>query len=380
MKTEEYTKDILPHISYNTVLNQIQDGVFITDTDRRIVYWNQGAEDLTGKNEADVRNKLCCEVNSLCKTDSRGTALCGNNCPLLKAIKYDSSGVYPHIVFVNTKWGIDLPVSISFGPIHNAENVIVGGIVVFRDMRDEYRQRKLAGEIQKKMITLGNIRRNGLFIETLYKPSDEIGGDFIEAFFLDDKCLVATVADATGHGISASLFTVIYKTLLHSSFSNLHDPAEILKSVNEGFLNTTRMEGYYLTATMINLNPFSLRGKLSSAGHPPGLIFTKTDKGYRLKEELRIKSIMIGVDENSNFQEIDFSLNKGDFLLLTSDGIIESECTDDHPFGIEGIEAFFYNYQGNDYLNDLMERVKSLSKYTELLDDVSLIRITPVDD
>lgn len=378
MNETEYNDDVLPHISFDKILNQIQDGVFITDMNRHIVYWNQGAEDLTGLNSKELLYKPCYNEHSVCKTDHRGAFLCSNNCPLKKAIEKNTSGVYPHLVFLNTKWGIDLPVSISVGPIHDKENKIVGGIVVFRDMRDEYRQRQLASEIQKKMITLGSMKRNGLFIDTLYKPSDEIGGDFIEAFFLDDKTLVATVADATGHGISASLFTVIYKTLLHSSFANLHDPAEVLKSVNQGFLKTTRIDGYYLTATMINLNPHSLRGKLSSAGHPPGLIFAKTGRGYRLKEELKLKSIMIGVEENSTFQEIDFSLNEGEFLLLASDGITEAECEDDTQFGIEGIEEFFSNYQGGDYLNDLIRHVSRSSKYVELLDDVSLIKISPL--
>ena len=59
---------------------------------------------------------------------------------------------------------------------------------------------------------------------------------------------------------------------------------------------------------------------------------------------------MIGVEENVHYQEMDFHLNKGDFLLLTSDGLLEAECTGDIPFGIKGIEEFladavvvFYN-------------------------------------
>lgn len=380
MSEDEIPKDILPHISYDKILNQIQDGVFITDVSRNIVFWNQGAEALTGISQDEVLARPCFASNGICKTDHKGTYLCDNNCPLLKAIDKESSGVYPHIIFFNTKWGIDLPVSMSVGPIHNLDEEVVGGIAVFRDMRDEYRQRQLAGEIQKKMITLGSIRRNGFLIDTLYKPSDEIGGDFIEAFFLDDKTLVATVADATGHGISASLFTVIYKTLLHSSFASLHDPGEVLKCVNAGFLKTTRIDGYYITATMVNLNPYTLRGKLSSAGHPPGLIFSKTSQGYRLKEELKLRSTMIGVEEDSTFQEIDFSLKPGEFLLLTSDGLIEAECQNDRLFGVEGIEAFFYHYRGSDFLNDLLNNVSSRSKYVELLDDVSLIKISPVED
>lgn len=372
---------ILPHISYHKILDQIKDGIFITDTERKIVYWNQGAEDLTGFKSDEVLGEYCYDFKGLCNTDQKGLYLCDlGTCPLEKALTTNTSGVYPHIVFIEKKDGSELPASISVGPIHDRTGKIVGGICVFRDMCDEYRQMKLAGEIQKKMITLGKIRKNGVSIETFYDPVEEIGGDFMEAFFLDDKSLVATIADATGHGISASLFTVIYKTLLHSSFSQLHDPSEVLHNVNSGFINTSQVEGYYLTASLIIFDPITRRGKLASAGHPPGFIFKKNEKGYVLKQILTLHSVMIGVEENAHYQEIEFQLEKGEFLLLSSDGLLEAECLDNKSFGIEGIKEFLADYSGYDVLNDMVKFLYEKSKYVELLDDVSMIKIEPIED
>ncbi len=372
---------ILPHISYEKILNQIKDGIFITDLERKIVFWNSGAEELTGITAEEMISKHCFDVGSLCNRDQRGRKLCNpETCPIKRAMDSNLSGIYPHIVFMNTKWGQELPVSINIGPIHDLSGKVAGGVCVFRDMRDEYRQRKLAGEIQKKMITMGKIRKNGLAIETYYKPVDEIGGDFLEAFFLDDKSLIATIADATGHGISASLFTVIYKTLLHSSFSSFHNPADVLYHVNQGFLQTTQIDGYYLTATMINFNPITMRGKLASAGHPPALIFRRTDTGYELRKEFTIRSVMIGVEDNIRYQEIDFYLEPNDMLLLSSDGLSESMCEDGRQFGVKGIAAFLSTYRGYDLLSDLMAHVLEKSKFTELADDVSIIRIEPAED
>ena len=381
MKKQIDDKMILPHISYHKILDQIKDGIFITDTERKIVYWNQGAEELTGFKTDEIVGEYCYDFKGLCNTDQKGLYLCElGMCPLERALLTNTSGIYPHLVFMEKKDSSELPVSINVGPIHDINGDVVGGICVFRDMCDEYRQMKLAGEIQKKMITLGKIRKNGLSIETFYNPVEEIGGDFMEAFFLDDKSLVATVADATGHGISASLFTVIYKTLLHSSFSQLHEPAEVLHNVNHGFLQTTQIEGYYLTASLIIFNPVTRRGKLASAGHPPGLIFKRSGKGYTLKRVLNIRSIMIGVNDNVTYQEIDFQIEKGEFLLLSSDGLVEAECIGDKPFGIKGIEEFLAHYHGYDVLNDMMKFLYEKSKYVELLDDVSMIKIEPVED
>jgi len=370
---------ILPNISYHKILDQIKDGIFITDIYKKIVYWNQGAEELTGFKSNEILGRYCYDIGNLCKMDHVGNTLCGPEiCPLERALASGTSGVYPHIVFIETKNGSELPISINVGPIHDINGKTVGGICVFRDMREEFRQMVLASEIQKKMITLGKIRKNGLSVETMYKPANEIGGDFLEAFFLDNKNLVATIADATGHGISASLFTMIYKTLLHASFAHLDDPAEVLKEVNYVFLQTTQIEGYYITANIVIINPNTLIGKLSSAGHPPALIFNKTETGYKLRRELNIRSIMIGVDENINFQEIEFQLEKDDLLLLSSDGLLEAECIGETLFKKEGIEEFLADYTGYNMLNDLMVHMNKKSKYVELIDDVSLIKIEPI--
>jgi sigma-B regulation protein RsbU (phosphoserine phosphatase) len=381
MKDPTENKMILPHISYHKILNQIKDGIFITDLDRKIVFWNSGAVELTGLTEQEMLNKHCYDAGGLCKKDHKGRNLCNAEiCPIKRAINDGYSGIYPHLIFMETKWGQELPVSINVGPIHDLSGIVVGGICVFRDMRDEYRQRKLAGEIQKKMITLGKIRKNGIFVESLYKPVDEIGGDFLEAFFLDDKNLIATIADATGHGISASLFTVIYKTLLHSSFASFHNPAGVLEHVNRGFLQTTQIEGYYITAAIINFNPATRSGKIAFAGHPPALLFHRTGPGYTLKKELTIRSIMIGVEENIKFQEIDFFLENDDILILASDGLYEAQCSDNKPFGTEGIANFLADYQGYDMLNDLLYHLNERSLYTELMDDVSIIKIELIED
>jgi serine phosphatase RsbU (regulator of sigma subunit) len=89
---------------------------------------------------------------------------------------------------------------------------------------------------------------------------------------------------------------------------------------------------------------------------------------------------MIGVEENAHFNEIEFQLNRGDFLLLTSDGLIEAECMGDVPFGVEGIEEFLANYQGYDLIQDLIRFLYNKSKYVEFTDDISMIKIELTGD
>jgi serine phosphatase RsbU (regulator of sigma subunit) len=290
----------------------------------------------------------------------------------------DVGGTVPQLILMKTSSGRPLPVSLSVGPLHGRDGGSIGAIALFRGMREEYQQRKLATEIQKRMITREGFEKNGVRVQTLYQPVDELGGDFLEAFFLDAGTLIMTVADATGHGISASLFTMVYKTLLHSTFARHRAPGKVLDSVNRSFLETAGVDGFYVGACVVRFDTTTRKGSYAAAGHPRGMIFTRTEGGYALREKLVIQSLMLGMDERARFGEIEFSLEPGDFLLLTSDGILEAPCTDGGQFGVRGVEEFFRCYSGSAPLADLHDEIRSRSASYPLTDDVSAMLLEPV--
>ncbi len=238
------------------VLEQTPYGLYVVDRDRRIVYWNRAAAELTGFAAADVLGRPCHEESLLNHRSTLGQTLCGDDdCPVLRAMLTGASGTLPHLLLMGTRSGQPLPVSLGVGPLRGADGSVVGAIVLFRQEREEYQQRRLAMEIQKRIVTRGRIDRGRLRVHTLYQPVSEIGGDFIEAFFLDDGSLVATVADATGHGISAALFTMVYKTLLHATIGRLTEPARALEEINRSFMRSAGVDGFFLSACLARIEP-----------------------------------------------------------------------------------------------------------------------------
>ena len=71
---------------FKKMLDELHDGVYFADTDRRILYWNTAAERLSGYAAADVVGSLCHD-NILDHTDSAGCHLCRERCPLVAAIE-----------------------------------------------------------------------------------------------------------------------------------------------------------------------------------------------------------------------------------------------------------------------------------------------------
>jgi len=114
-----------------TLLNFIFDGIYVVDIDGRIVFWNTGAEKITGYASRDVIGNFC-KDNILNHIDCDGILVCVHDCPLKIAIHENrdtQKKLYPlH------KDGRRLPVATHIAPVKNKEGLIIGAIEVFRDI------------------------------------------------------------------------------------------------------------------------------------------------------------------------------------------------------------------------------------------------------
>jgi len=117
---------------YMTVLETIEDGVYFVDTQRRITFWNEGAEKITGYAASDVMHHSCAD-GILRHVNDGGDDLCLHGCPLW-AVMNDGR---PRIanVYLHHKEGHRIPVSVKARPIHDAEGGIVGSVEVFTRRR-----------------------------------------------------------------------------------------------------------------------------------------------------------------------------------------------------------------------------------------------------
>ena len=70
---------------YKALLDRVTDGVYIVDTDRRIVYWNEVAARQTGHRAAEIVGWRCPE-DKLCHADTGGHRLCQDSCPLAASL------------------------------------------------------------------------------------------------------------------------------------------------------------------------------------------------------------------------------------------------------------------------------------------------------
>ena len=115
---------------YRQLVDNLEEGVYFVDRERRITYWNRGAEHLTGFARAEVEGRHCSD-NILIHVDESGRQLCEDGCPVRQVIADGSEHVAQ--VFLHHKAGHRVPVRVRAAPIRDGDGYIVGAVETFAD-------------------------------------------------------------------------------------------------------------------------------------------------------------------------------------------------------------------------------------------------------
>ena len=172
-------------------------------------------------------------------------------------------------------------------------------------------------------------------VQALMIPAREVGGDFYDFFPLSDELIGLVIADVSGKGIPAALFTLMTRTLLKGTARDSPSPAECLGRVNELLVEDNE------TMIFITLfyGVFDLRNGLfrySNGGHnPPRLI--RSDS--RIEELPATQNLVLGVAPGHEYHNGEVRLAPGDTLFLYTDGITEAQNVNDEEFGEERLDA-----------------------------------------
>ncbi len=116
------------------ILDSIFDGVYIVDRKRKIIFWNSGAEEITGYSSDEVSGRRCSD-NILNHIDENGNILCKGKCPLLRTLK---TGKHVRMkVYPLHKSGNRFPVMTHIAPIVDKDGNTIAAVEVFRDISKE---------------------------------------------------------------------------------------------------------------------------------------------------------------------------------------------------------------------------------------------------
>ena len=112
---------------YLSIINNLCDGVYYVDVNRKILFWNEAAAEITGYSAAEIVGKSCADTN-LNHIDEDGRPLCVIGCPLYATII--DGAQRKACVFVRHKKGHRIPITVNIFPVKTGGK-IVGAIEIF---------------------------------------------------------------------------------------------------------------------------------------------------------------------------------------------------------------------------------------------------------
>jgi serine phosphatase RsbU (regulator of sigma subunit) len=193
----------------------------------------------------------------------------------------------------------------------------------------------LARDIQRGLLPTSPPSIPGYAIAGSNDPADETGGDYFDWQQLPDGRVAVTIADVTGHGIGPALIMSACRAYARAALSTGLDLRALANHLNRLLHEDLPAEKFVTYATALLL-PASGAAQLISAGHGPLLLYSASQDAFYSYDAQGpplglLPSIPFGAASMLQFE-------RGDILVLVTDGLIEWENAGGEQFGQQRLE------------------------------------------
>src|SRR5262249_46543330 len=146
-----------------------------------------------------------------------------------------------------------------------------------------------------------------------------VSGDYYDFVILSSGQLGILVADAAGHSVPAAFVSVMAKTAFHAYAEGLESPAAVLRTMNQRLANLMGVE-QFITMFYGVIDRQSLRLVYALGGHPKPLWYRRAKGSV---EALDAEGSVIGLLPEVHYEEHSVQLERGDRILIYTDGVTE---------------------------------------------------------
>lgn len=195
--------------------------------------------------------------------------------------------------------------------------------------------------------------REEIDVSAFMEAAKEVGGDFYDTFFVDKNHIAFVIGDVSGKGVPAALFMASSKIILQNCIRDIPDLSEAIGTANHVLCERNEAD-MFVTVWAGVLDLTTLELEYISAGHnPPVQIsngkaeFFKTKNGF----------VLAGMD-GVKYKKYTVQLNRGDTVILYTDGIVEAETEKHELFGDDRLIACL-DGKGGSSAASLTELVKN---------------------
>lgn len=189
-----------------------------------------------------------------------------------------------------------------------------------------------------------------LDISAISLPYQLTGGDYFDTFPVLNKYQGLLLFDVAGHGLGAaelkgltrSVFDRFKESSLVAQVSpDVFVPSSVTRMLNQKLWEDCQKKSSFLTLFYAFFHPGEKRLSYVSAGHEPPVFLRKG----KSDPEIIDSDLLIGVDKDKSYPEVNTKIDSGDILVLFSDGLVETFAFRDIEFQRDELVDLIYRYQ-----------------------------------
>ena len=245
----------------------------------------------------------------------------------------------------------------------------------------------MASLVQKKFFPYPPKNLKGWDIAVSYNPLAKVSGDMYDYYIHDNFLDGFSLFDVSGHGISASLITMLAKNIVFQTFlknlKNKETVSRTLYEINNEIIEAKGEVENYLTGVMFRFGEFSESDEclveMANAGHPNPLLFSARDMTC---QEVTCKEGedhhgAIGIDFITvSFPQVNFNMAENDILFFYTDGLTEGRNKDNEMFGKERVKKLIaenYAKDAQSIMEEIVDQFKEFTKGSMRDDDITIV-------
>ncbi|WP_420612355.1 PP2C family protein-serine/threonine phosphatase [Candidatus Spongiisocius sp.] len=195
----------------------------------------------------------------------------------------------------------------------------------------------VASKIQQSILPTEFPQHENYGIHASMEPARNVGGDFYDILMLERDHIGLAIADVSDKGVPASLFMMSSRTLLKGTAIGLPQPGDVLSDVND-LLYEENETAMFVTVFYAVYSPMTGELTYANGGHNPPLLIHADGSSEFVPQ---IGGIALGIAQGIPFPQRTLTLQRGDTLLLYTDGVTEAMNAESEEFGVERLQTIF---------------------------------------
>jgi len=240
----------------------------------------------------------------------------------------------------------------------------------------------IASGIQQMLLPSRSTDVPGLDLDARYSPAQRVGGDLYDVIVLSPTRVGVAVADVSGKGIAASLYMAVCRTNLRQIAPRHISPSQTLVDLNRT-MSADIHGDLYVTMLYAVIDIATNSVTFARAGHELPL-FARMDphSGAYLTHLVRSEGMPLGLVPDDLFASaIEDRLepfNKGDTLVLFTDGVTEAPNDEDKEFSsarLADVVRALHDRAAREINDGILESVYRFTGTATQRDDLTLLTV-----